>query len=120
MHWFLIASLAWLPMQQKSLYAQWEFPTALISSEQINRFELSLNAGEWTDVGRTASPDQTGVEAGSVRYESKLPVVPVGPHEWRVRACNVLECSEPLGTTFEITLKPSTPQKGRTQAREDK
>lgn len=117
----LILALA-LPLapQQKSLYAQWEYRTASITEQQINRFELSLNGGEWTDVGRTGSPDQTGVEAGWVRYEHKLPLLAVGGHVWSVRACNPLECGEPIRTMFAITLKPEAPEKARTVAREDK
>jgi hypothetical protein len=115
----LILALALLPQPQKSLYAEWDYRSSAITEQQVNRFEVSLDGGPWIDAGRTASPDQTGVETGYVRYELKLPLVAVGPHLWEVRACNPLECGDPLQSKFALTLKPEAPVKARTSARED-
>jgi hypothetical protein len=87
----------------------WEYSTADLASAEVNRFELKVDDGAWTDVGRSASGDQSEAKPGSVIYAAPVPALTLGVHTAQLRACNPTECSEPLSMAFTISIKPAVP-----------
>ena len=91
----------------------WDYKSADLSTGEVNRFELQIDKGEWTDVGRMAAADQSEAPAGSTTYTVNVPALTLGQHTAQVRACNPVECSEPAVLTFTISIKPVPPSNFR-------
>jgi hypothetical protein len=87
----------------------WEYSNADLAGAEVNRFELKIDDGAWTDVGRRGATDQTGVAAGSVIYSAPVPALTLGLHTAQLRACNVSECGDALSMAFTISIKPAVP-----------
>jgi hypothetical protein len=87
----------------------WDYATADLTTGAVDRFELKLDAGEWTDVGRLASDDQSEAPAGTTTYTVRIPPLTLGEHTAMLRACNPVECSEPTSLTFVVSIKPVPP-----------
>jgi hypothetical protein len=85
----------------------WDYSSADIAASEVNRFELKIDDGEWGDVGRLGSPDQSGATPGYVTYEAPVPALTLGSHIVSMRACNVTDCSDPLGLVFIVSIKPA-------------
>lgn len=103
----LILAMALVPAPQRAFL--WEYPTADLATGEVSRFELKVDNGEWTDVGRLASEDQVGAEKGSVIYTATIPALKLGAHTAQLRACNVAECGEPATANFTVSIKPAPP-----------
>jgi hypothetical protein len=86
----------------------WTYATADIDAGEVNRFELQIDDGAWTDVGRMASADQSGGSEGLTVYETPVPALKLGAHTASVRACNPVECSDAVSMQFVISIKPAS------------
>jgi hypothetical protein len=101
----LILALALLPAPSKVFL--WTYATADIEAGEVNRFELQIDDGAWTDVGRMASADQSGGSEGLTVYETPVPALKLGAHTASVRACNPVECSDAVTLPFVISIRPN-------------
>jgi hypothetical protein len=87
----------------------WDYATADLTTGAVDRFELKLDAGEWTDVGRLASDDQSEAPAGTTTYTVRIPPLTLGAHTAQLRACNPVECSDVAELKFVVSIKPAAP-----------
>jgi hypothetical protein len=103
----MLAAVLAQPAPTRPAVFLFDYATAQIAADGVNRFELQIDGGAWTDVGRTAAASQEGAPTGVVFYEARVPALTVGGHVAAVRACNAVECSDPVSLKFIISIRPA-------------
>ena len=80
---------------------KWNQPTSEVVS--IPRFELRIDAGAWTDVGKVEANDAQ-TPAGTTSYRATVPALMSGSYTFAVRACPTTGTCGPEATPFAFAV----------------
>jgi hypothetical protein len=96
------ASAAAQPTAQPGQLFKWDHPVA--QNALVTRFELRIDSGPFTDVGRTLAND-TQTPSGMQSFSFVIPALSTGPHTYVVRACPTTgSCAESAPFAFGIVV----------------
>ena len=92
----------------------WDYETAAITQQGIDRFEMQIDGGTWVNVGLNPSTADATTLPGYTTFRTPIPALTLGPHTVALRACNPQECSNPTtDLPFTFSIRPDTPRNPR-------
>lgn len=80
---------------------KWDQPTTQVAS--IDRFEIKIDTGPYTPVGKVAANDAQ-TPAGQSSFSFPIPALTPGPHSYVVRACPLTGACSPDSPSFAFSM----------------